>query len=118
MGVITKKLSALAAECTDMERQLIEDMIISAGDYVQAVVAMETKVTNYVDRKGTEKMEAVATSDSWRTGRHEALITAVNIVNRIATSHNREPIYSGDSHRRHYGDFALELVTEIFVGRM
>lgn len=108
---------ALSAHCNDTERRMIEEMIVGAADYVHAVTVMETKVANYFGRSGDDKSEAVATADSWRTGRHESLMTKVNIVNRICANHGMEPIYTGGSHRRQYGDFALELVTEIFVGR-
>jgi hypothetical protein len=118
MGKLTEQLTSLAAVCNDFERGMIEQMIIAAADYVQAVVVMETKASNYMGRKGTEMQEAVAASDSWRTGRHESLMTKVNIVNRICEAHGRDPVYTGDSQREHYGDFALELVDEIFRQRI
>ena len=117
METLSSKLMALASLCNETERKMIEEMVISAADYVQAVVVMETKVTNYMGREGNDKFEEVATSDSWRTGRHESMMAKVNIVNRICTNHNMAPIYAGGSHRRQYGDFALELVSEIFTGR-
>ena len=79
---------------------------------------METKASNYMGRKGMEMQETVAASDSWHTGRHESLMTKVNIVNRICQSHGHTLIYTGDSQREHYGDFALELVDEIFRQRI
>lgn len=118
MGKLTEQLSSLAAVCNDFERGMLEQMIIAAADYVQAVVVMETKASNYMGRKGTEMQEAVASSDSWRTGRHESLMTKVNIVNRICQNHGHTPLYTGDSQREHYGDFALELVDEIFRQRI
>ena len=118
METLSSKLTALASLCNDTERKMIEEMIISAADYVHAVTVMETKVTNYFGRSSNEKLEAVATSDSWRTGRHESLMTKVNIINRICTNHDMAPIYTGGSHRRQYGDFALRLVKEIFTGRI
>ena len=48
---------------------------------------------------------------------HNSLISATDIVNRLCTNHGLPLIYSGDSVRRHYGDFAIALVAEIFEAR-
>ena len=117
MDTIRKRLAALASQCDNDERELIEQMIGNAADYVQTVVKMETIADNVAGRSDTELRSAVSEADHTRTIIHNSLISRVDIVNRICAAHNLPPIYTGDSQRRHYGDFALELVKEIFENR-
>ena len=99
------------------EMDCVEDMILKAAQYVRAVVIMETTARNMIDRSGEELREAVSTTDGSRRMAHNSLISATDIVNRLCTNHGLPLIYTGDSLRRHYGDFALALVGEIFEKR-
>ena len=114
---LTEKLDRLLPLCDADERELIEDMISDAANYVKCVVIMESQAHNFAGREGQDYRDTVTSADRTRHIQHNALIDAVNIVNRICACHNIEPIYQGDTVRRHYGDFALELVTEIFADR-
>lgn len=114
MTTLIQQLNSLAAHCDLEEREMIEEMVINAADYVQVVVVMETKAKNFAGRQGNEMRDAVSTSDSARSRIHNSLIARVNAVNRICTAHGLDPIYTGDSERRHYGDFAFALAEEIF----
>ena len=118
MGIIIEKLERLKTECSRPECELIEKMINSAADYVRQVVIMECVAANFAGRENEEYRIKLNSEDSTRTGFHEGLMTAVNIVNRICGMHNLPPIYEGSSARREYGDFAIALVDEIFNGRM
>lgn len=117
MTTLIQQLNSLAAHCDLDEREMIEEMVINAADYVQAVVAMEAKAKNFAGRQGSEMRDAVSTSDSTRSKIHNSLIARVNAVNRICTAHDLDLIYTGDSERRHYGDFAFALTEEIFRNR-
>lgn len=99
------------------EMECVEDMILKAARYVREVVAMETTARNLIGRNGEELREAVSSADSTRRVAHNSLIAATDIVNRLCTNHGLPLIYTGDSLRRHYGDFAIALVTGIFNKR-
>ena len=114
---LMKRIEALAKECDTEEQELIEEMVIGAVDYVRSVIIMETNARNLRGRKAEEYRDIVTATDRTRTMTHNALIAAVNIVNRICQNHGRPLIYTGDEQRRHYGDFAMELTTEIFGDR-
>lgn len=117
MDLFTNQLNALAQACDTEERELIEAMVLEAADYVQAVIAMETKAANYPGRQGSALREAVAEADSARSKIHDSLMVRVNVVNRICAAHGHAPIYIGDTQRRNYGEFAFGLVSEIFGRR-
>ena len=118
MGTYLTAISALTRVCDADERELIEEMVFNAADYVQVVTTMETKRANYAGRQGADLREVVTTADSARSKIHNSLIARVNAVNRICAAHGMPLIYTGDEQRRHYGDFAIELVNEIFAVRV
>ena len=117
MASLLQQINTLVSLCDEEECECIEEMIISAGNYVQAVTEMETKALNFAKRTGDDFRSIVSAADSRRTNVHNGLISNVNIVNRICAMHGLPEIYTGDSERRHYGDFAQELVNEIFNQR-
>lgn len=114
---LMEQLEALAKECDTEEQELIEEMIFNAAEYMKAVIVMETTSRNVLGREADEYRGAVTSTDRTRTAVHNGLISAVNIVNRICQNHNCPLIYTGDEQRRRYGDFAMELTTEIFKDR-
>lgn len=114
---LMERIEALAKECDTEEQELIEDMILCAADYVRSVIVMETNAKNLRGKEAAEYREIVTATDRSRTMVHNALIAAVNIVKRICQIHDHLPIYIGDEQRRLYGDFAMELTTEIFKDR-
>lgn len=99
------------------EMECVEEMILKAAQYVQAVVLMETTARNRTGRTGEELREKVSATDKARTMAHNSLIAITDIVNRLCNNHGLPLIYTGDSVRRHYGDFALSLVAEVYEGR-
>lgn len=117
MASLIQQLNSLVAHCDLEEREMIEEMVINAADYVQIVVEMETKAKNFAGRQGSELRDVVSTADSTRSKIHNSLIARVNAVNRICAAHGLDLIYTGDSERRHYGDFAFALSEEIFQAR-
>ena len=117
MNTLLSRIQELILVCDSDERELIEDMIIKAAAYVQAVTIMETTARNYAGRSADDLREAVSSTDKSRHNVHNSLISAVDIVNRICAMHGRPPLYTGSELRREYGDFALALVTEVFTAR-
>ena len=117
MKTLMEQLNALTQVCDEDERALIEEMVLNAGDYVQAVISTECKRINYAGREGEGLRKTFSEADSRRTIVHNSLISMVDTVNKLCQLHNLPPIYTGDSQRRHYGDFAQQLVNEIFEER-
>jgi len=117
MNTLTEQIRTLTAVCESDECELIEEMILKAAAYVQAVTIMETTARNYAGRSADELREAVSSTDKSRRNVHNSLISAVDIVNRICVMHGLPLLYTGSERRREYGDFALALVTEVFVNR-
>jgi len=118
MSNFTEQLNALCAVCDSDERELIERMIHSSANYVRQVVVMESTRLNFAGRVEGNLRDKVSETDSARTKCHNALIDTVNIVNRICDAHNFPRIYLGSEKRREYGDFAIELTSEIFCDRL
>lgn len=99
------------------DKELVEQMISSAADYVKAVVTMETAAKNILGLEGENFRKFRESTDRSRSIAHDDFITSVNVVNRLCTIYNTDPIYTGSSARRDYGDFALDIVSEIFTAR-
>jgi len=117
MGNITSRLKELSYVCCTDEQELIEQMVHSAADYVRQVVIMESTAMNLAGRDNESYRNKKLETDKTRTQIHNGLISKVDIVNRICEMHDLPPIYDGEEHRRCYGDFAIELVGEIFTER-
>lgn len=117
MKPLMEQLNALTQICDEDERALIEEMVLDAGDYVQVVISTECKRINYAGRGGEELRKSFSEADSRRTIVHNSLISMVDTVNKLCQLYDLPPIYTGDSQRRYYGDFALQLVTELFEAR-
>ena len=115
--MLREQLQELALVCDEDERDLLEKTVFAAADYVAMVTRMETIKQNLAGRTGDELRTAVERADRERRNCHNALISLVDIANRICAAHDRPLIYTGDSLRRHYGDFALALTAEIFEAR-
>ena len=111
------KIRELVDRCNDMERSLIQDMIHNAADYVRAVTIMETAASNIAGLDADESKEAKQSTDRARSIAHDAFISSVNVVNRICDKHGVPRIYTGGTERRAYGDFAMEIVADIFEKR-
>lgn len=115
---IYKQLEALASRCTDQElRSCVEEMILKAAEYVEVVTRMETLSRNIAGRSGEALRSMVADADQQRHRIHDALIVDVDLVNRICKLYDLAPVYTGSSERREYGNFAAQLVDEIFKNR-
>lgn len=115
--MILESISGLVALCRDAEKRMIEKMVMSAADYVQAVIEMKTTSFNYTARAGEDLRDHVERTDKKRRSAHDALISYVDIVNRLCVAHDYPPIYTSGEARREYGDFAIRLVNEIFEMR-
>ena len=111
------QINDLVKKCNDTERELIEQMIHNAADYVRAVIVMETAVNNIANLDADEAREAKQSTDRARTIAHDAFISSVNIVNRICDKHEFRRIYTDGEDRRDYGEFAYRIVRDIFVSR-
>ena len=114
---LLQQIEELKRHFDEEEMDCVEEMILKAGQYVQAVVRMETTARNWVGRGGEELREKVSSTDGSRRMAHNSLISATDIVNRLCKNHDLPLIYTGDTVRRHYGDFALALVKEVFEKR-
>ena len=71
-----------------------------------------SKVT-MVNNTGEER----ESTDRTRSNDHNAFISSVDAVNKICDAHGVPRIYTGSTERRAYGDFAMELVADIFAKR-
>lgn len=112
--MILESISGLVDLCGETEKRMIEKMVLNAADYVQAVVAMKTTSFNYTGSAGEDLRDHMERTDKKRRSTHDALISYVDIVNRLCVAHDYPPIYTGGEARREYGDFAIQLVNEIF----
>ena len=114
---MTAKINALIRICTAAERYRIAMMLNNAADYMRSVVIMEVVATRVEELEPEEFREARESTDCTRSNDHTSFIASVDAVNKICDAHGVERIYTGGSVRREYGDFALELVSDVFINR-
>lgn len=115
---ILNQLRTLSETCDDeLYRECIESMILKAAEYVEMVTRMETLRMNFPARKGEEPRQMVSQADGRQHALHDALISEVDIVNRICQRCGMPPVHTVSS-RREYADFAFRLVQEIFDNRL
>ena len=99
------------------ERDMIELMLHCAADYIRDTIYKETAIRNIVGFKSNEARSVVRLTDSACETRMDAFIATVNAVNGCCDAHGVPRIYLGSTDRRAYGDFAMELVADIFAKR-
>lgn len=98
--------------------ELIRDMQQQAIGYVRAVAVSEQMRLFFADgsifadaHKEAEELEKL------RTNAHNAFIGLVDAVNILCDQLGCERVYIGAPHRRAYGDFAFEIVEDLFENR-
>lgn len=111
------QLTTLVNDCDTEERELIEQMIRCAANYVQAVTEERLARMNLTGLEDSAERENITVKDATRSRCHNAFIDAVNIVNRLCEAHGLSLIYTGEKHRYHYGTFAGQLVSAVFENR-
>lgn len=111
------RIMELIKLCNSAERFRISMMLNNAADYVRSVVVMEVAAARVAELDFEEYREERESTDRARSNRHDALISSVDAVNKICDAHGVPRIYTGGTERRAYGDFAMELVADIFTKR-
>ncbi len=111
------RIKELVELCNSAERFRISMMLNNAADYVRSVVAMEVVAARVVDLDPEDFREERESTDRNRSHTHDTFISSVDAVNKICDAHGVPRIYTGGTERRAYGDFAMELVADIFANR-
>ena len=111
------RIKELVEHCNGAERFRISMMLNNAADYVRSVVAMEVIAARVADLDPEEFRDARQSTDRRRSDDHDAFISSVDAVNKICDAHSVPRIYTGSTERKAYGDFAMELVADIFANR-
>lgn len=111
------RIKELIELCNSSERFRIAMMLNNAADYVRSVVAMEVVAAQVADLYPEEFRDERESTDRTRSNAHNAFISSVDAVNKICDAHGVPHIYTGGANRRDYGDFAMELVSDIFAKR-
>lgn len=111
------RIKELVELCNGAERFRISMMLNNAADYVRSVVAMEVVAARIADLDPEDFKEERESTDRTRPNDHNAFISSVDAVNKICDAHGVLHIYTGGTNRRDYGDFAMELVSDIFAKR-
>ena len=107
------QIEDLVRGCHTGERHAIEQMLLRAAEYVQAVAALEVKTKNLSGLEPDQLIQVI--EDAKRTSfvSLNGFIVHVEKVNRICQRHEKPLIYPGQDERKEYSDFALELVKNI-----
>lgn len=111
------KIKELVEHCNSAERLRIAMMLNNAAEYVRSVVVMEVVAAKIKDLDTEDFKDQRESTDRTRSNCHNIFIDSVNRVNEICDKHGVSRIYTGGSERRDYGDFAMELVSDIFANR-
>jgi hypothetical protein len=111
------RIKELVELCNGAERFRISMMLNNAADYVRSVVAMEVVAARIADLAPEDFKEERESTDRTRSNDHNAFISSVYAVNKICDAHSVPRIYIGGTERRAYGDFAMELIADIFEKR-
>ena len=111
------RIQELVTLCNSAERFGISMMLNNAADYVRSVVRMEVVAAQIADLAPEEFREERTSTDRTRSNNHDALISSVDAVNKICDAHGVPRLYTGSTKRREYGDFAMNLIADIFSNR-
>ena len=122
----TNALEKLIQGCRDDKESLdmIYDIFKGFEEYHAKIVDMETKIklysTEVLEREEYQGM--VTELDKHRTMQHDSLLTGVNILNRLATMKNLEPIYAGTvskerPYRREVANAVLDYLQSVIENR-
>lgn len=117
--------SLIAASKDDKELlQFIEECLQSFEAYHKAVYEMEiwAKVYNYGVLEREEYQDKLTRMDKARTACHNAMLSKISMLNRMAEKAGVGPIYSGTvseemPYRREVADAALDFVEHVVAGR-
>ena len=109
------------------DRETLEDIekaLMLFEDYHRAIYELEIKKRLYAcgAMDSEEYRELIPRLDKTRTYAHNALLTQVNILNRIAAEANLPPVYDGvvseeRPYRREVANAALDYVQGIILNR-
>ena len=103
----------------------IESALMTFESYHRAIFELEIKRQLYSGgaMEGEEYREMITRLDKTRTINHNALLTQVNILNRIAAEASLPPFYEGvvseeRPYRREVANAVLDYVQKIIAERM
>ena len=109
------------------DRETVEDIenaLMIFENYHKAIFDLEIKKRLYASgaMEADEYRELIPMLDKTRTYAHNALLTQVNILNRIAAEANLPPVYDGvvseeRPYRREVANAALDYVRGIILNR-
>ena len=111
------RIDELIKICNRAERYRISLMLNYAADYVRSVVVMEVVAAKVQDLDDEDYKDMRESTDRTRSNDHNTFIDSVKRVNEICDAHGVPRIYNGSEQRREYGNFAMELVADIFAER-
>ncbi len=103
---------------------LIYSEIESFEDYHRAIYSMESKLRIYSSKvmERDDYQELVMSLDKKRTMQHNHVLTAVNVLNRMAAKEQLEPVYAGTvseerPFRREVANAVLSYVEDVIKNR-
>lgn len=108
-----------AAKNDEDDLALIERNMNAIVSYVNRVFMMEYSMPIYkIKYEGRDLQEKIMDLDKARRIAHEAAISAVSKMNRLAVIYKTSIFYDGDIEDRYaVGDFCENVVSEFFAGR-
>ena len=120
-----KALDNLIQACkTDSELlEIIQDALRSFEEYHTAIYSMEIRkqlLAGTVD--ALQYQEEIGEMDRRRTGSHNAVISNISLLNRLAEQAGLPPVYEGvisrdQPYRRQIADAVLNYVRDIILAR-
>ena len=104
-------------------QEAVQDALLSFEEYHTAIYSMETRrmfITGAADVR--QFQEEISGMDRIRTGRHNAVLADLSMLNRLAAQLGLPPIYDGiiseeQPYRRQAADAVLEYVRRIILER-
>ena len=126
MNINAETIAKLLSAFRD-DRETVEDIekaLMLFEDYHRAIYELEVKKHLYAcgAMDADEYRELIPSLDKTRTYTHNALLTQVNILNRIAAEASLPPVYDGvvseeRPYRREVADAVLDYVRGIILHR-
>ena len=120
-----KALDNLIQACkTDSELlEIIQDALRSFEEYHTAIYSMEIRkqlLAGTVD--ALQYQEEIGEMDRRRTGSHNAVISNISLLNRLAEQAGLPPVYEGvisreQPYRRQIADAVLDYVRDVILAR-
>ncbi len=111
-------LKELIRRIDSEDTNVLKDALDTFISYVDTVAHGEITLMVHKDADGQAYRDIISQYDQSRHHHHEDAIICTKVLNRLCSTYNLAPVFSGDeSQRNQVADFCFELISGLFHNR-